>query len=216
MLSSKLEATFLNVIQQLYFDSTYFISPLLRPWSPADANTGSANFLYIGITGVQTVLGAANSGSEQQTVAYQMNRLPAILVDLGDLSFDPDSNSSVNRLQSINMETGEYQYSNRVIGSVQFIHKAGSKSDARLYADNTAELLSTFSQPIRRAIGLERLALRAILKPTQRKEAPEEWDCRVQADFQYQDTFILQSEAPKLKQVSIVTGLPDQNINMTQ
>lgn len=206
---SKLETIWLNIMRQLYMDSATFISPLLLPWSADGYETPEQRYLFVEISGTW---GSTTGTDLENTV----NRLPAILVDLGDLQFDPYINAATNTMMALDMEHGEMYMSRRVTGSVVFLHKAGTKSEVQLYADNTFDLFDAFSLSIRSAIGLEKLAARAIFKPTMRNEAPEEWECRVQADFQYQDVFVLQTEAPKLKQISIVTGLPGQNITMTQ
>jgi hypothetical protein len=185
----------LEVTKQLYSDPEFFISPLIKPWTPADTE-GST---YI-----------TDSGDWRDN---QVSRRPLIAIDIGDFVYDSDANQGLESRLHYDLTSGVSTFSRRVTGSIVWMHAAETHGQARLYSTNTLDLLDGFGPVIQRDFGFEKLQTRGIFRPTQTKDAPREWHARVQLDFQLQETFRIGIESPKLKQITFNTDFLNQDFN---
>jgi hypothetical protein len=101
-----------------------------------------------------------------------------------------------------NLVEGFTSYSREVAGSVVWMHIGKNRGQALQYGCVTLDLVDAYADIIQRDFCFESFQVRGILKPKQRKDNPKEFECRVQADFKFQETFQIKHESPKLKTIS--------------
>lgn len=128
---------------------------------------------------------------------------PAIIVDIGDLSFEPNKFQGMDRRLDFDLVEGESFYERAVTGSVVFAHLGKNKGQVINYASNTYDLLDAFSHAIKKDYCFDIFEMRSILKPRLRKTEPEDWESLLQADFQFKEGYSVKTEAPKLKAISL-------------
>lgn len=128
---------------------------------------------------------------------------PSIVVDIGDLKYSRQKMEGMGGMHDYDLKEGERIHCRLATGSVIFAHLASEKAEAMNYANNTFDLFDGFAKVIKDDFGFEKFDLRSILRPRLRKETPRDYECLVQADFQFQETFRVKHESPKLKQVSM-------------
>jgi hypothetical protein len=101
-----------------------------------------------------------------------------------------------------NLLEGESEHTRLVTGSVVFAHLAKTKGEAVLYGSNTLDLVDGFAYVIKNDFCFDKFNTRGIFKARLRKEEPRDFECLVQADFMFQESFSVKHESPKLKQIS--------------
>lgn len=192
-----LRSFFVELSRQFYVDPAMQLSPLIKTWSAPN----DKSHLWIDVTG--------------RWVDGNVSRRPALLVDVGDLQFSPGGVQGIDNRMGSNLARGEVYQARVATGSVVFAHLALNDAESVLYATNTLDFLDAYAYVIRTDFKFERFQARGIFKPSMRKDQPREWECRVQVDFQFQETCQLKLEAPQLKQITLDTGFPAQQFNMT-
>ena len=128
---------------------------------------------------------------------------PAIIVDIGDLAFEPRFYAGIDQRLGFDLIEGESFYERKATGSVVFACLGRNKGSAINYASNTYDLLDAFSHAIKKDYCFDIFEMRSILKPRLRKAEPEDWESLLQADFQFKEGYSVKTESPKLKAISL-------------
>lgn len=144
-----------------------------------------------------------------------VTRRPAIFVDIGDLHTDDGAvTSTFGDGSYINLKEGTRSYERIVTGTVVWAHLAERRSEAVLYASNSYDILDGLAPVIQHDFCFEKFDIKSILKPKQRKDQPKDWECLVQAAFQFRENFDIKRESPKLKQITLKANAGiNQHIN---
>lgn len=191
---------FLELTRNLYSDSSGLYE-LVKTWSPTDEK----DHTYI-------------------ELAYfwddgDIDRRPAIIVDIGDLQITPDPVKGIGTSGAhFDLEEGIEYHENVVTGIVAWAHICAKRAEVALYASCTYDVLAGLSFAIKRDFCLEKFEVRSILKPRLQKEAPRDYISEVQAVFELKESHALKRESPKLKQITVktVADTLNQNFNMVK
>jgi hypothetical protein len=195
-----LQGLFLEVVQALYSDEAGLYEHV-KPWKSAqNVGTEKENHnLFIDVS--------ANWSDSSN------DRRPAIFVDIGPLQSKPIK-GAFGSAANMDMEEGLKTYSRLVAGSVVFACLSSKQAEAMLYGSQTYDLLDGFGPVIQEDFCFEQFDVTSISKTRQRKDEPRDWESLVQVNFEFQETFSVKRESPKLKQITIKsTAGISQNTN---
>ena len=178
----------------------------VRPWKAGlnETDTQENDWTFIDVT---------NNWSDNN-----IERRPAIFVDIGDLQLNNTAlESTFGSGAYVNLKEGTKSYARVVSGSVVWAHLAEKRGEAMLYAAASYDLLDGLSPVIENDFCFENFNITSILKPKQRKDQPRDWECLVQATFQFRENFDIKFESPKLKQITFKADAGiDQHINLVR
>lgn len=142
------------------------------------------------------------------------DRRPAVIVDIGDLSYTTLKGMS-GGYYDMDLEEGEYIHHRDVRGSLTIACLSPVKGECMNYSANIADLMDAFSTAIKHDFCFDLFELKAIVRPRLRKETPRDWESLVQFEFKFQETFATKRESQKLKQVVLtLSGTPAQQIQL--
>lgn len=131
---------------------------------------------------------------------------PAIYVKLGELGYQSLTGRTDGMLESYIAESTK-AYERICAGSVSFVHVGHTAGEACSLADVTSDYLDAFNSVIRCDFGFNQFYLhsRVALAPAQ-KESKDRKESTVTFNFMCSDTWTVQLEAPKLKNVTFSAG----------
>jgi len=182
-----LSGLFIEITRQLYLEPDH-LYPTVLPWIPNETDAEAPKGVFID---------AAGNWDD-----VNVNRRPGIFIDIGDLLYSKDKVQGISDSAGFNLSEGVTYYGRLVKGSVSWVHLGKTRGQVLQYGSVTLDLIDGFSDVIRSDFCFEKLDVRGILRPKQRKDKPKEWMCLVQADFQFQETFGIKRESPKLKSIT--------------
>jgi hypothetical protein len=182
-----LSGLFLEITRQLYKEPSH-VYPNTLTWNPVEDEPGENCGVFIDIAG---------KWDDENT-----NRRPGIFIDVGDLLYSTDKVQGFNSQAGFNLAEGVTYYNRLARGSVSWVHLGKTRGQALQYGSVTLDLVDGFSDVIRADFCFDKFDVRGILRPKQRKDRPKEWMCLVQADFEFQESFGIKRESPKLKAIS--------------
>ena len=189
--------------------STYFCRNRKNPMLLAGMFTGLCRQLYLDPNALfPNVKRWDPSAACDKTVYIESSSIwkdavsdprPAIIVDIGDLQFQPRKFEGIDQMSYFDLKEGEEWHERSVISSVVFAHLGKNKGQVVTYASNTYDLFDAFSHVIKQDFCFDLLDARSILRPRLRKADPEDWECLFQVDFQLREGYTVKVESPKLK-----------------
>jgi hypothetical protein len=186
-----LSGIFTEVLRQLY--STDNGLHLNRQWIWSEKPSDAASQVWI------------NAESVWNDAAPDFR--PAIYVALTPLEYKSTTGRPTGRT-GMNLPEGEYQYSRMGSGQVRFVHIGRTQGETLSLLSNTLDLLDAFSDIIRQDFCFRTLSVVQVVpsKP-QDRETRERFRGEVIMAFQFEDTWVLKLESPKLKRVVFDAGL---------
>ena len=122
---------------------------------------------------------------------------PAIFVALAPLAFSSYT-GNYRSLSSIDLENAEYNYSRTVQGSVSIVHLGETKGEGVILGSNTYALLDAFADVIRKDYCFDKFQLTGFV-PMQWDSQKSEYRSTITAGFEFQETWTIKKESPKLK-----------------
>ena len=179
-----LAGVFMEIIKGFYADPSNLYPNVMK----FDPDGKCPDSLYINISG--------------EFDDNKVDMRPALIIDIGDLVYSTDKVQGLDGTAGYNLKEGETLFNRLVTGSVVFAHLAKTPGEAQLYASNTLDLVDAFAYIIKNDFCFDKFNTQGIFKPRLRKEEPRDFECLVQADFMFQESFSVKHESPKLKQVA--------------
>lgn len=130
---------------------------------------------------------------------------PALFVSLQAIQYSSYTGQTKG-LSSMDMAEGEYNYSRTAKGQVNFIHIGNTKGEGVLLASNTFNYLDAFADVIRQEFCFDKFFLIGFNPMQVVKEEREKFRSVVSASFEFQESFSVKLESPKLKALVIRAG----------
>ena len=130
---------------------------------------------------------------------------PALYVKLSAINYE-STTGKPDPLIGMDLEQGEYEFSRIGKGTVSFAHVAITKGEAAVLSGATLDYLDALVMPIKETFCFEYLNLAQVTPITVDKEAREMYLSTVSMNFQFQDTWTLKRESPKLKNIVFRAG----------
>jgi hypothetical protein len=130
---------------------------------------------------------------------------PAIYVSLSNLQYDTNTGTT-RGLVGMQLPEGEYEYQLRCTGQVTWNHIGNTRGESLLLAETTCDLLSAFSDPIRREFCFDKFHVIGFNPNSVEKEAREVYRSTVTAKFVFQECWTLKLESAKIKRITFDAG----------
>ena len=130
---------------------------------------------------------------------------PAIFISLSRIDFGTyvgDTKGVINR----NLEVGETIYDRVGKGSVTWVHIGHTHGEAVRLATDTLQYIDAFANVIRSDFCFERFYVASTDPAQVVKEAKERMRATVTAQFEFQETWTLKLESPKLRAITFRAG----------
>lgn len=130
---------------------------------------------------------------------------PAIFISLSPIKYKPTAGMP-RSMTYIDVQKAQYDYNRTGAGEVSWVHIGRTKGEGVKLLETTLDYMDAFSDVIRKDFGFDRFEVIAA-QPTQVvKEEKERIRSTLTAHFEFQDTWTLKLESPKLKEITINAG----------
>jgi hypothetical protein len=130
---------------------------------------------------------------------------PAIYVGLAQIGYKGTSGRHDGAL-GMDLEQGEYFFSRTGSGMVTFNHVGSTKGESAAFAGATLDFLDGFGSVIKDMFHFEIFELKQLSPIQLDKESRERYRSIVAVNFEFQDTWTLKLESPKLKRLVFRAG----------
>ena len=131
--------------------------------------------------------------------------VPCIYVELPGIQYSSHTGLTKG-LYDMNMEEGEYLYSRVGRGQVNLIHTGNTKGDGVILATNTFNYMDAFADIIRKEFCFDKLYVIGFNPLQVVKKEREKFRSVLSMAFEFQETFVVKLESPKLKKLVINAG----------
>lgn len=131
---------------------------------------------------------------------------PSIFVELKGPQYSSHTGQTKS-LYNMNLEEAEYDYSRVGAGQINLIHIGNTKADGLSLATNTFNYMDAFADVIRQEFCFDKLYVTGF-NPLQvvKGEEREKFRSILSMAFEFQETFTIKLESPKLKKLVINAG----------
>jgi hypothetical protein len=125
---------------------------------------------------------------------------PAIYIKLGELKYKSLTGRS-DSIVSFDLEEGEWHFSRSGVGTVSWVHIGSTKGESVALAGSTLDFMDAFSMIIRDDLKFSSFEIVSLMPVQYDKESKERYRSVVTASFEFEDTWSIKVESPKLKRV---------------
>ncbi len=132
------------------------------------------------------------------------NFRPAVYVGLSDINYTNLGNLSGQT--GMRLEEAEYQFAIKAVFSVHYSVTARTKSEAILLAEALSDVLMAVSRPIRQVFCFDKFGLAVFHPGMVDKEHHEVYISRATFGVEFQESWTLKLESPKLKKLVFDAG----------
>lgn len=133
---------------------------------------------------------------------------PAIYIKLAPIQYRSPVGPKHSGRSDYNMETGETSYCRIGEGSAAIVHIGHTMTETDELTSETFDFLDAFSDIIRADFCFDHFGVSQVVPATRApKESREQFLGIVQVQFQFQDTWTIQHESPKLRDIVFRAGL---------